>query len=144
MKKVFLVLIATIATLLFVNVVLAKGVNIKPGKWEFKTTVNSPMMPDAQVRTDTRCITVEEANSDPLATLVEKGGCKILSRKESGNTIEFEVECGGGMGNKVRGKGHFTANGTTATGKMEMTMNMGGQSMTMKQEWDGKRIGKCD
>ena len=152
MKKVFVVLIATIVPLLFAKVVMAEGTNIKPGKWEIKTTVTMPMMPEAKVTTQTECITPEEA-SDPLASIMEEGTCKVLNKKESGNTIEFEVECEGDMGMKMNGKGRFTANGngTTASGKMEMTMNMpqnmpqmGGQSMKMNQEWEGKRIGNCD
>ncbi len=150
MKKVFAVLIATIVPLLFAKVVLAEGPNIKPGKWEIKTTVNMPMMPEAKVTTQTECVTPEEA-SDPLAAIMEEGICKVLNKKESSNTIEFEVECEGDMGMKMNGKGRFTANGTTASGNMEMTMNMpanmpqmGGQSMKMTQEWEGKRIGDCD
>ncbi len=149
MKKVFVVLIATILPLLFAKVVLAEGPNLKPGKWEIKTTVTMPMMPEAKVTTQTECITPEEA-SDPLAAIIEEGTCKVLNKEENGNTLEFELECEGEMGMKMNGKGHFTANGTTASGKMEMTMNMqqmggqGSQSMKMTQEWEGKRIGDCD
>jgi hypothetical protein len=149
MKKVFAVLIATIVPLLFAKAVLAEGPDIKPGKWEIKTTVTMPMMPEAKVTTQTKCVTPEEA-SDPLAAILKEGNCKVLNKKESGNTIEFEVECDGGMDRKMNGKGHFTANRTTASGKMEMTMNMpqmgdqGGQSMKITQEWEGKRIGNCD
>ena len=147
MKKVFAALIVTIAMLFFVKVVMAKGPDLKPGKWEFTTTVTMPMMPEAKVMTKTECITAEDANSDPLAAMVEDGTCKVLNKEESGNTIEFEVECDGDMDMKMRGNGYFTANGTTASGKMEMTMNipqMGGQSTKMTQEWEGKRIGDCD
>ena len=150
MKKVFAVLIATIVPLLFAKVVLADGPNIKPGKWEIKTTVTMPMMPEAKVTTQTECITPEEA-SDPLAAIIEESTCKVLNKEENGNTLEFELECEGEMGMKMNGKGHFTANGTTASGKMEMTMNMpqnipqmDGQSMKMIQEWKGRRIGDCD
>ena len=150
MKKVFTMLIAAIVPLLLAKVVLAEGTNIKPGKWEIKTTVTMPMMPEAKVTTQTECITLEEA-SDPLAAIIEESTCKVLNKEESGNTLEFEVECEGEMDMKMTGKGHFTANGTTASGKMEMTMNMpqnmpqmGGQSMKMTQEWEGRRIGNCD
>ncbi len=150
MKKVFAVLIATIVLLLFAKAVLAEGTNIKPGKWEIKTTVTMPMMPEAKVTTQTECITPEEA-SYPLAAIIEDSTCKVLNKEENGNTLEFELECEGEMGMKMNGKGHFTANGTTASGKMEMTMNMpqnipqmDGQSMKMTQEWEGKRIGNCD
>lgn len=151
MKKVFVALIVTIAMLFFAKVVMAEGPDLKPGKWEFTTTVTMPMMPEAKVTTQTECITPEEANSDPLAAMIEEGTCKVLNKEEHGNTIEFEVECQGEMGMKSRGKGYFTANGTTASGKMEVTMNipqnipqMGGQSMKMTQEWEGRRIGDCD
>ena len=150
MKKVFAALIVTIAMLFIVKVVMAEGPDIKPGKWEIKTTVTMPMMPEAKVTTQTECITPEEA-SDPLAAIIEEGTCKVLSKEESGNTLKFELECEGEMDMKMNGNGHFTANGTTASGKMEMTMNMpqdipqmGGQSMKTTQEWEGKRIGNCD
>ncbi len=149
MKKILVLLIATIVPLLLAKVDLAEGQNIKPGKWEIKTTVTMPMMPEANVTTQTKCITLEEA-SDPLAAIMKESNCKILNKNESGNTIKFEVECDGGMGMKMNGKGYFTSNGTTASGKMELTMNMpqmdgqGGQSMKMTQELEGKRIGDCD
>jgi hypothetical protein len=151
MKKIFAALIVTITMLFFAKVVMAKGPDLKPGKWEFTTTATMPMMAEAKVTTQTECITLEEAESDPLAAVIEEGTCKVLNKKESGNTLEFEIECEGEMGMNMTGKGHFTANGTTASGKMEMTMNMpqnipqmGGQSMKMIQEWKGKRIGDCD
>ncbi len=149
MKKVFAVLIVAIAPLFFVKAVLAEGPNIKPGKWEIKTTVTMSMMPEAKVTTQTECITPEEA-SDPLASIMEESTCKVLNKEESGNTLKFEVECEGEMGMKMNGKGRFTASGTTASGNMEMTMNMPQmgdqaiQNMKMTQEWEGKRIGNCD
>ena len=147
MKKVFAALIVTIAMLFSVKVVMAEGPDIKPGKWEFTTTVTMPMMPEAKVMTMTKCITAEEVNSGLLAAMIEDVACKVLNKEESGNTIKFEVECDGGMDMKMRGNGYFTAKGTTASGKMEMTMNipeMGGQSTKMTQEWESKRIGNCD
>ena len=50
MKKVFAALIVTIAMLFFVKVVMAECPDIKPGKWEFTTTVAMPMIPEAKVR----------------------------------------------------------------------------------------------
>jgi len=152
MKKVFVVLIVALATLLFAKVTMADGPNLKPGKWKFKTTSIIPMMPDAQIVTKTECITAEEADRDPLAAMVEEGICRVLSREDSGNTIEFEVECDGDLGMKMSGNGYFTADGTTASGKMVMTMDMpqmGGQNMMsgqmkITQEWEGKRTGDCD
>ncbi|MCP5004068.1 MAG: DUF3617 family protein [Planctomycetes bacterium] len=145
-KKVFAVLCAAIVSLFFAKVDMSEARDLKPGMWEFKTTSVMPMMPAPKVTTKTDCITAEEASNNPLDAMLEDGNCRVLSMKESGNTIEFEMECDN-MDMKMRGKGYFTSGGTTASGKMEMTMDMpqmGGKSMTMSQEWEGKRTGNCD
>ncbi len=147
MKKGFAVFIALVAVISLTQMVAADGPSIKPGKWEFTTTVNFPMMPEPKVTTETKCVTEEEASGDPLAAMVEEARCTVLNKKVDGNSVEFEIECEGDMGMKSRGKGKFTADGTTASGTMEMTVEMtkmGGKSMKMTQSWEGKRIGDCE
>jgi len=150
MKKALAILIVTLALALFTKMTLADGPTFKSGKWEFKTTVTAPMMQEPKVSTEIKCITEEEANRDPLAFMLEESECTVLNKKVSGNTIEFELECKGKkgeMGMNSKGKGQFTSDGTTASGNMEMTVDMtqmGGKSMTMTQKWEGKRIGDCD
>lgn len=139
--------LTTMIVLIAVTAPLEGGPKINAGKWEFKTTVTTPMSPQPKEMTNTRCITDEEASRDPLAAMLEESECKILTREESGDTIEFELECTGEMDMTMRGKGKFTADGSTATGNMEMTMTipqMGGKTMKMSQEWEAKRIGDCD
>ena len=147
MRRIVASSIVTIVPLLFAGSIMAEGPSMEPGKWEFKTTASMPMMSEPKVTTKTECVTEEEATKDPLAAMVEDINCKVLSREESGDTIEFEVECEGDMDTKMKGKGKCTADGTSASGNMEMTMEMpqmGGQTMKMTQEWEGRRIGDCD
>jgi len=114
MKRVLVTLVVTLALAGFVNVTQADGPTIKAGKWEIKSTVTVPMMPEPKVTTEIECVTEEEANRDPLTVIVEESECKVLNKKVSGNTIEFELECTGEMGVKSKGKGVFTSDGNTA------------------------------
>ncbi len=130
----------------------AAGPNINPGKWQFDTSIM--MMGQPQKQSETKCITKEEAEADPLATIIEEGRCKVLSQTETGDSLEFEVECKGDpkMPMKMRGKGKFTGNGDTASGSMDVNVEMPEMpnmpqmqgNMTMKQTWEGKRLGACD
>lgn len=133
--------------------VFADGPALTPGKWEFETKSVMPMAATPTTRSETRCITSEEAKADPLAAMVEKDRCRVLSQTRTDDSITFEIECDGDTKMKMRGKGTFTATGDSASGKMDMTMNMPAMpnmppqmagTMTMTQTWTGKRLGDCD
>jgi len=131
----------------------AAGPVLTPGKWEFKTTSVMPMSGEPTTRTEIKCITSKEAKADPLAAIVEEDRCKVLNQTRTDDSITFEIECDGDQKMKMRGKGIFTASGGSASGKMDMSMNMPAMpnmppqmagKMTMTQTWSGKRLGECD
>ena len=131
---------------------MAGDFDMDHGKWEFTTTLTMPMFPQPQVTTTTECITEEEAKQDPMTNLINDGSCTILNKKKSGSTLDFAMECNEG-GITSRGKGQFTARGKTASGFMEMTMDMPAMPnmpdmptgpMKMTTSWTGKRIGACE
>ena len=147
----------TAATILLLMLTItaawADGPQMKPGKWEFTSTISIPMMPEPQTITNVDCITEEESKKDPLAAVVEQGHCQVVNRQVAGSRIDFEVACQADKGITSTGKGYFTITGDTATGKMEVIMNMPempdlpnmkGQEMKMEQSWEGRRIGDCD
>lgn len=147
-------LTATVACAL-AGAAFADGPNLEPGKWEFETKSVMPMAPAPRTQTETRCITSEEARADPLAAMVEEDRCKVLSQARTADSITFEIECDGDpkMKMKMRGKGTFTASGDSASGRMDMTVDMPAMpnmppqmagTMTMTQTWSGKRLGDCD
>ncbi len=87
--------------------------------------------------------TSEEAESDFLATLSDKdNACKVTDRKESGDTLEFAMECPHQMGT-AKAQGSFTSKGDSGSGKMEMTMSLQGNTMKFQQTFEAKRIGPC-
>lgn len=130
----------------------AESMNFKPGKWKFDSSAVMPMMPEPQKSSETKCITEEIAKQDPLAELVEKGGCKILSRRTEGDTLHFSLECRGESNMTSTGKGTFTASGDKASGSMDIEVAVpqmadmpgAGGKMKMTQKWTGERLGPCD
>jgi hypothetical protein len=132
----------------------AASFHMNPGKWQFVTTVSMPMLPAPQVTTNTECVTREEAERDPLANLTNIGkDCKITEKKMSGARLDYTMECNQ-QGMITKGKGSFIGQGDTASGSMEMNMNMPEMpanmpgmstgSMTVKTSWQARRIGPCN
>ncbi len=131
---------------------IAGSFTMNPGKWEFTTSMTMPMFPAPQVTTDTECITKEDAERDPIDDLLSDGNCRVINKKQTKSSMTFEMECTN-EGVISRGKGQFSSKGNSASGSMDLTMeipnmpampNMPAGPMTMKTTWQGKRIGACD
>ncbi|MCK6553232.1 DUF3617 domain-containing protein [Candidatus Binatia bacterium] len=157
MRTTVVILAATTAAALLAPQAPAAGLDMKPGRWQFDTKVESSMKPRPTTKSEVKCITKEAIERDPLAAIIEEGRCKVLSRKESANSLEFEIECKFDPQAKMnmRGKGVFAGSGDTASGHMDVKMAMPkiegmpntapmGGNMTMRQEWTGKRLGACE
>lgn len=152
-----IVVLAAAAVALLAHRAPAAGLDMNPGRWQFDTKVQSSMTPQPKTKSEVKCVTKEQLQRDPLATIIEEGRCKVLSRKESTNSLEFEIACTFDPQAKMnmRGKGVFTGSGDTASGHMDVKMAMPkmegapnmppmGGNMTMRQEWTGKRLGACE
>lgn len=122
--------------LLSAGITLA-GPNMNPGKWEITTKTEMAGMP-AQSITHTQCVTNEDLiprSND------ENNNCTVTNMKTIGNTVSWEITCGGQSG-QINGTGEITYNGDTMKGKMEMTIK--GMGMKIKNILSGKRIGPCE
>jgi len=122
--------------LLSAGVTLA-GPDMNPGKWEITTKTEMPGMPGQSI-THTQCIT-----NDDLVPVDgdENNNCTVKNMRTSGDTVSWEITCGG-QGGQMDGTGEITYTGDTMKGKMEMTMK--GMNMKIKNVFSGKRIGPCD
>lgn len=118
---------------------LADGPTMKPGKWETKTVQTNSLTQKENVKTATECV---KEDKNPLEAIAEAGKCKITNKEVKGQSVSWDMECGGA--GKATGKGSFTADGSSGEGTIEMTMMLGDKSMTAKNVWSGKRIGDCD
>jgi hypothetical protein len=143
-SKLAILLVALAVSSVGAGRVLADdGVTLKPGKWEFTTTTEMPMLSEPKKMTKTEC--VKEDKTDPLAAFSKTEDCKVTDRSVKGNSMKWKVECGDGQKSpKVTGSGELTADDAKVEGKMEMISDLGGQQMKFKSSWTGKRLGDCD
>lgn len=118
--------------------------NMQPGMWEITTKMEMtgmegmPAMPPQTIR---QCI--KPADVQNGTATVPKGDpmCEIRNYKVQGTTASWQMECKGE--NPMTGNGTVTYSGNNYSGKTQFTMNQDGQSMTMNQSFNGRRIGDC-
>jgi hypothetical protein len=112
------------------------GPDLDEGLWEITTELEMPGMPmKMPPSTFTQCI-----KKDQAVPADEKPGqeCKTKDLTTKGNTISWTVECAH-PGGQMTGKGTVTYH----RDKMEGSLNMQGQGMTMTSRFKGHRVGAC-
>lgn len=116
----------------------AGGVPITPGLWKVKT--QNSMLGTEEV--GEQCMQNEVF--DPVSMLGKEDGCDISNETVVGNTVDYDLTC---MDDTKQGRadGHFsfTIDGDQGSGKIDMTLNVGGQSMDITYKMDAERIGDC-
>lgn len=127
---------------LFSTQVNARGIPITPGLWEVVTTVSMPMMPQPKVTTTTKCMVEDELSPDEFNQ--DMGNpCEISQVVINRNTGSWSMRCPTQGGMAMVGQWKFTSTGKSISGNGTMAMNMGGQEMEIKMNWQGKRVGNC-
>lgn len=122
-------------------VMAAAQIDMEPGEWETIAVISSSSMPmQMPPSTTRRCVTKED-----LVPPTNNPGkdCKVVDKEIKKGAFHWTVVCpnqGGGKSTMV-GMIHYT--GTTMTGKMDMQMNMAGNTINMTYNLKGKRLGDC-
>ena len=115
---------------------------LQPGMWELRVKMTMeagegmPAMPEQVFQ---RCMQAKDLESS--VTAPPQGECKVSNFKTSGDTAEWQLECGGSM--PMHGKGRMTSSPTAYQGEIEMKMEDGDGGMTMHHVMSGKRLGDC-
>ncbi len=123
---------------LFASSVHAEGLPITPGLWEI-TTHNS-MLGSQEV--EQSCMT--ETVFDPVSMMGEEAGCEVTNERVQGNSVDYDIICvDDAAAGKAEGHFAFTIDGDRGDGKIDLTMTVGDQSMSMQYSMDAKRIGDC-
>jgi len=117
-------------------IVVSSAAAGQKGEWEITTTMEIPGMPFAMPAT-----TMRRCLEDQAVPYQEKGDekCEVVSKKVSGNTLNWKVVCNGPEGkNEMTGVTKYT--GETMDTRIQMKSGGGGEiSMRMT----GKRLGAC-
>ncbi len=119
----------------------ADAIEIDPGKWQFTTTSQAPMVPTPRVETDTECI--EDGTRSAKDFMQDNKDCTISDVVDTDTVLSYKVTCPNGP-MVMKGVSNFKSTGSTMSGIMRMSMSMNGQEMTMDVKWEGKRLGPCD
>ncbi len=138
----------SLAILLLVGVTaLQAAPTLTPGKWRITSTVEAPMMPNAQQQVKEECITRSKFDYKSLMAEMPADSCTSSKPKTSGKTIHWEISCTDptNPAQKFSGKGYFTGNGKSGEGEFEMTMTLPGiGEQTLTSRWQHEYLGKCD
>jgi hypothetical protein len=120
---------------------------MKPGLWETIVSVEMsgvPGMPkgmqSAPPTTVRHCYRASDTK-DLRGTLPKQSNCEIANWKESGKTVTWTMNCGGPSAMTMTGSMTYAGDSYSGVGKA--TMNMGGQSMQMTQNFKARRVGDC-
>ncbi len=120
--------------------------SVQPGLWQFeaKTTVTGmPFAMPPRTSTYKKCVTEEEAQKIWKSTSQGKNEkCNYTDLKKTGSHVAWKMKCTGNA--KMNGSGELTFESATAYhGKIDMTMQSEGQSMSTHVDFTGRRIGDC-
>lgn len=132
------VLATALAVFALSSTAFAAGVPITPGLWEIKT--QNSMLGTEEV--DQQCM--QETVFDPSTILGDEEGCELSNENVSGNTINYDLACvDEGQQGSATGHFSFTIDGDQGSGNVDMTFNIGEETMKMQYSMAAARIGDC-
>ena len=115
--------------------------DIEPGRWEMTVTTSVEGMPGGMAPvTQARCLTPEDAR-DPSRLIGAGAGCEFSNRRDTGSEITFNVACTGQV--PMSGSGAVRYSAQSVDGTLELTANLGNQSLLTRSRLSGKRLGDC-
>ena len=120
---------------------LGDGLEMEPGKWEFRTTSSMPTAPRPMEFVDTRCVT--PADTKPETFMKDASQCQVTSIETSARLMRWKVTCQNPTG-PVVGEGEARSTGKTVRTTMKTSLEVDGQRVTMETLSEGRWLGPCD
>ena len=122
----------------------ADAAELKPGKYEIKTSVDGPSQLAAMAsgQTQTRCMTqaqIDGMRSSLEAKLTAKGSCEAPKFERDGNTMRWTTQCKAGSQSFEQVAELTIEDETRFTSRVSAG---GSKAMTLTNK--GSRIGECD
>jgi hypothetical protein len=120
----------------------AAGMKIEPGKWEFRSKSNLPMMLGQPPKVTTQCLSVGEVSPDSFLKDVQIEGCAVVESRADAASLHWKVSCKQ-PGGVFTGTADFTSTGAAMRGVLKVVLPIAGQTLDFAQEWEGRRLGAC-
>lgn len=135
--------ICIFATLAVVGSAAAEDMRIKPGKWEFRSTMSMMGQGKPTEHVNQDCMKEESLSPQVMMKNMQQS-CELLETTSTSDSLSWNVRCAAG-GNSSTGTGSVRATGDESlSGVMDMTFSYGDQQMTMNMQWNGTYLGPCD
>ncbi|BBL69434.1 DUF3617 domain-containing protein [Methylogaea oryzae] len=119
----------------------AAGPNMRPGLWEITSQTEMPGLPMAMpAMTMQHCFTAADVAQGEKSVQPDAGdaNCKVSGYSLQGNTATWTLQC-----DNMRGQGRMTYSGDSYSGSTELQMQSDGETQTMKQTMNARRVGDC-
>jgi len=121
----------------------AAAQSMKPGEWEFTTTMTSPAMQQPQKGTVRKCISKAEAD-DPVSFMGgdKAAGCDIQRGASTPGSTNWTIACAK-QGVSGTGKASYGPDKIESEINMTVALQEGGQKMQMTNRTIGRLLGPC-
>ena len=120
----------------------ASAADIREGLYEISVRAEIAGMPVTQVPMVVRQCVSQQSVQDLMGQLGGTGTCKVSDFQQTGNQARWNLTCTGQM--ELSGSGETQINGDDFTGRMNLSVQMGGdQAMPMVQTFSARRVGDC-
>src|SRR4051794_5821019 len=121
---------------------VAAAADIREGLYEITVRAELAGQPMTQAPMVVRQCVSEQSVQDLMSQMGGTGACKVSDFQQSGNRAHWNLVCSGQM--QVNGTGETQINGDEFTGRMNLSVQMGGdQSVPMVQNFTARRVGEC-
>jgi len=132
--------LATVAVLSSIQPALAAP-DIREGLWEVSVQASVGGQPiTATPMVVRQCIT-NQSVQDLMAQVGGAGACRISDFQQDGHHGRWKLGCTGAL--EVSGTGETDIAGDQFTGRMDLAISMGGETMPMQQRFEARRVGEC-
>ena len=131
------------ALLLFFVPLPAVGADtdIREGLWEVSVHAEVGGQPLSATPMVVRQCVSNQSIQDLMAQAGGAGACQISDFQRNGNHAQWKLTCSGSM--DVSGTGETEIADDQFSGKMDLVIKMGGESMPMAQTFKAHRVGAC-
>jgi Protein of unknown function (DUF3617) len=115
--------------------------DIREGLWEVSVDAEVGGQPVSAAPMVVRQCVGAQSVQDLMAQMGGAGGCNISDFQQSGSHAQWKLACSGAM--DVTGTGETEMAGDQFSGRMDLVIKMGGESMPMVQKFRAHRVGEC-
>jgi len=115
--------------------------DIREGLWEVSVQAEVGGQPLSATPMVVRQCVSNQSVQDLMAQMGGAGACKISDFQRDGNRAQWKLACSGTM--DVSGTGETEIADDQFSGKLDLVIKMGGETMPMAQTFKAHRVGAC-